>query len=168
MTHPLVIQLRFARSEFVRCVDGITEEEAQHRFLPMNCISWMVGHLANQENTYWVFVAQGKKIRPDLYPLVGYGKPATTPPLAEMWAAWREVTAVADQFLNTLTTDTLQTYFDWKGKPMQESVGTLLQRNLYHYWCHNGEAYAIRQMLGHTNLPDFVGNMSAALYRPEN
>jgi hypothetical protein len=167
MTHPLVIQLRFARSEFVRCLEGVTEEEAQRRFTPMNCISWLVGHLANQENTYWVLIAQGKQIRPDLYPLVGYGRPASTPPLAEMWAAWREVTAVADLFLDTLTPDMLQTHFEWKSKPMPESVGTLLQRNLYHYWFHNGEAYAIRQMLGHSGLPDFVGNMSAALYQPE-
>lgn len=167
MTHPLVIQQRFARSEFVRCLAGVTEEEARHRFVPMNSISWMVGHLANQENTYWVLIAQGKQIVPDLYSLVGYGKPASTPPLAEMWAAWREITAVADQYLDTLTTDTLQTYFEWKGKPTTESVGTMLQRNLYHYWFHNGEAYAVRQMLGHTGLPDFVGDMSAALYRPE-
>jgi hypothetical protein len=30
-----------------------------------------------------------------------------------------------------------------------------------------GEAHAIRQMLGHQNLPEFVGDMSQALYRPE-
>jgi hypothetical protein len=30
-----------------------------------------------------------------------------------------------------------------------------------------GEAHAIRQMLGHTDLPQFVGDMSEALYRPE-
>jgi hypothetical protein len=37
----------------------------------------------------------------------------------------------------------------------------------YHYWFHMGEGHAIRQMLGHGELPQFVGNMSAALYRPE-
>ena len=50
---------------------------------------------------------------------------------------------------------------------MAESVGTLLLRNLYHYWFHMGEAVAIRQMLGHPNLPDFVGDMSEVAYRPE-
>ena len=125
MTHPLVVQLRFARSEFVRCLEGVADEEARRRFEPMNCISWLVGHLANQENTYWVMIAQGKQIRPDLYPLVGYGKPASTPPLTEMWAAWREVTAVADPYLDTLTTNTLQTHFEWKDKPMRENVGTI-------------------------------------------
>jgi hypothetical protein len=38
----------------------------------------------------------------------------------------------------------------------------------YHYWFHCGEAHAIRQMLGHTDLPQFVGDMSEALHRPEH
>ena len=167
MTHPLVSQLQFARSEFTRCLEGVTDEEARRRFLPMNSISWMAGHLANQENTYWVLMAQSKKIAPELYPLVGYGKPASTPPLADMWAAWREVTQTANAYLDSLTTDILQTHFEWRGKPLPESIGTLLLRNIYHYWFHTGEAYAVRQMLGHTGLPDFVGDMSAAVYRPE-
>ena len=45
MTHPLVTQLRFARSEFVRCLEGVSDEDARSRIMPMNCISWMVGHL---------------------------------------------------------------------------------------------------------------------------
>ena len=43
----------------------------------------------------------------------------------------------------------------------------MLQRNFYHYWFHIGEAHAIRQMLGHPDLPQFVGDMSTAIYRPE-
>ena len=43
----------------------------------------------------------------------------------------------------------------------------MLQRNFYHYWFHIGEAHAIRQMLGHQDLPQFVGDMSSAVYRPE-
>jgi hypothetical protein len=53
MPHLLVDQLRFARRELVRCLDGVTDEEARRRILPMNCISWMIGHLANQEQFYW-------------------------------------------------------------------------------------------------------------------
>jgi hypothetical protein len=38
----------------------------------------------------------------------------------------------------------------------------------YHYWYHLGEALAVRQMLGHRDLPDFVGDIdSQAPYRPE-
>jgi len=43
----------------------------------------------------------------------------------------------------------------------------MLMRNLYHHWFHTGEAHAIRQILGHTQLPDFVGDMTVAMYHPE-
>jgi uncharacterized damage-inducible protein DinB len=167
MPHLLVAQLRFARSELVRCLDGISAEDAEKRIGPMNCISWIVGHLAFQEKTYWVEVAQGQPMAADLNDLVGWGKPASTPPLAEMWTTWHEVTAAADNFLETLTPEIMLTHFERRGKPVPENVGTLLLRNIDHYWFHTGEAHAIRQMLGHENLPDFVGNISVAAYRPE-
>ena len=167
-THPLVVQLRFARSEFLRCLDGVMGEEALHRFEPMNCISWIVGHLANQEHFLWVMVGQNRFLAPGLYDLVGFGRPASTPPLDEMWATWHMVTKAADEFLNPLNTADLLAFMEWEGKPMRESTGTLLLRNLYHYWFHTGEAHAIRQMLGYENLPQFVGDMAVALYRPES
>jgi hypothetical protein len=165
--HLLVSQLRFARSEFVRGLDSVSETDALRRIMPLNCISWMIGHLANQEHFYWVVVAQQKAFAPGLYELVGYGKPASTPPLKDMWAVWHTVTAEADKYLDTLTPALLQDFLVRDGKPVNESIGTLLMRNIYHYWFHNGEASAVRQMLGHTRLPEFVGDMSAATYRPE-
>jgi uncharacterized damage-inducible protein DinB len=163
----MVTQLRFARSELVRCLEGVSDEDARRRLEPMNCISWIVGHLANQEHRYWVIWAQGKNLTPDLDSLVGWGRPPSTPPLDEMWETWRAVTRAADEFLETLTTDQLATHLQWKGKPIRESIGTLIHRNTYHYWFHIGEAHAIRQQLGHPDLPQFVGDMSQALYRPE-
>jgi uncharacterized damage-inducible protein DinB len=157
MTHPFVDQLRFTRSEWLRALDGVSDTEARRRFEPMNCISWIIGHLAAQENAYWVLWGQGKELHPDLNGLVGYGSPPSTPPLDEMWAAWREVTQAADAFLETLTAERLLTHLEWQGKTRPENIGTLLYRNIYHYWYHLGEAHAIRQMLGHKDLPQFVG-----------
>ncbi len=165
--HLLVAQLRFARSELVRALKGVTDEDGARRLLPMNCIAWMVGHLANQEHRYWVVFSQEKNIAPGLNDLVGYGKPASTPKLSEMWATWKKVTKAADAYLNTLTPAVLQTYLLKEGKPLPENVGTLLERNIYHYWYHIGEASAVRQMLGHTDLPQFVGNMNKAAWHPE-
>jgi uncharacterized damage-inducible protein DinB len=167
MTHPLVTQLRFARSEFVRCLEGVSDEDARRRFMPMNCISWMIGHLANQEQWYWVILGQGKLVVPGLDDLVGFGKPASTPPLAEMWTAWREVTGAADTYLDTVTAEALTTHFEWNGRPRPESVGTQMLRNIYHYWFHTGEAHAVRQLLGHGDLPQFVGEFGDASYWPE-
>ena len=167
MTHPLVTQLHFARSEFMRCLAGISDEDARQRLLPMNCISWMIGHLAVQEQFYWIYLAQGKVVRPELYELTGYGRPASTPPLDEMRQAWREITAVADTYLATLTPEQLVDHLSEGETISRESVGTMLLRVTYHYWFHTGEAHAIRQQLGHPDLPQFVGNMETAVYQPE-
>jgi hypothetical protein len=54
------------------------------------------------------------------------------------------------------------------GKPIPRQYGNLLNRTIYHYWYHTGENMAIRQMLGHTKLAVFVGNIdNDAPYRPE-
>lgn len=165
--HPLVTQLRFARSEFVRGLDGVSEAEGMVRHLPMNSLGWMVGHMANQEHRYWVMFAQDRELVPGLRDRVGTGRPASTPSLAEMWSVWREVTPAADVFLDTLTIEGLGTHLILDGRPIDESVGTMLMRVIYHYWFHTGEAAAVRQLLGHARLPEFVGDMDAAIYRPE-
>ena len=169
MTQTLVTQLRFARSELERALATVSDGDARRRLGPMNSISWMIGHLASQEHFYWVMAAQGKNLAPDLYNEVGYGQPPSTPPLAEMWAVWRTVTNAADEFLDTLTTtQQLQTHLEWKGKPVPESIGTMLQRVIYHYWFHIGEGLAVRQLVGHSDLPEFVGDLGTkGPYRPE-
>jgi len=131
MIHPSVTQLRFTRSEFVRGLAGVSDAEARRRFKPMNCISWIVGHLANQEHWYWVMCAQGERLVPGLNELVGTGQPASTPPLDDMWAAWHQITGAADRYLDTLTPELMQTHLEWEGRRLPESVGTLILRNTY-------------------------------------
>lgn len=168
MAHPLVVQLRFTRNELVRALAGVSDEEARRRFPPMNCISWMLAHLTSQEHRYWLVSAQGKVLVPEVDALAAYGKPATTPPLAEMWGAWRTVTQAADPFLESMTTATLQTHPVVHGKTSDHSLGSLLQRVIYHYWFHIGESQAVRQLLGHVDLPEFVGDIHLeAPYQPE-
>lgn len=166
--HPLVDQLRFARSEFQRGLVGVSEEDAQTRLRPMNSIGWMVGHMAWHEQLVWLRRGQGLTPRRDLDTLVGNGRPASTPPLADMWAAWSEVTALADPFLDSLTIEALVMPLPHDRRTEPPSTGTQLQRVIYHYWVHAGESTAVRQILGHRNVPEFVGNIDAAApYRPE-
>jgi hypothetical protein len=168
MTHPLVTQVRFARSEFRRGLKGVTAEEGQHHFGPMNCISWIVGHMAWQEQRYWLTRAQGQVLLPELDKLTASGAPQSTPPLDEMWTAWNTIVEAVNPYLESLTTETLTTYMIVRGKQHSESVGSMLRRVAYHYWYHNGEAQAIRQMLGHTKLSQFVGSIhEEAPYVPE-
>jgi len=166
MTHPLIDQLRFARFSFVRAIDGVTDDEGRQRFGSINSASWIVGHLANHEQRSW-FVRRGlEPIRPELVDLVGTGRPASTPAVTEMWTAWKEITAAAEPWLDSLTEDDLHSFFDTPGP--DESLGTSILRVIYHYWYHLGEASAIRQMLGHTDLPQFVGPIgNQAMYRSE-
>lgn len=166
MAHPLVLQLRFTRSEFLRGIKGVTEEEALKRFLPMNCISWNVGHLAWQEQRYFLGFGQDLKLFPEIENNFAYGAPASTPSLKEMLAAWKEITVTADPWLDTLTSKKLEANVISNGKEIQRTYGNLIQRTIYHYWYHLGENMAIRQNLGHTKLPQFVGSIDTkAPYR---
>ena len=168
VTHPLVDQLRFTRNEFRRALKGLTETEARRRFLPMNCISWNIGHLAWQEQRYFLYFAQGQILIPELNEKFAYGAPASIPSLKEMLAAWRKITAAADSWLDKVTVKTLQTRVIRNGKPSPYIFGALIQRTIYHYWYHIGENMGIRQNLKHKDLPQFVGNIDRqAPYRPE-
>lgn len=168
MTHPLVLQLRFTRSEFQRGLKGVTDEEARRRFEPMNCISWTIGHLGWQEQLYWLTRPQGITPAP-VVNAMAFGEPASTPPLNEMWAAWELITSTADEWLDTLTSEKLKTHTLRKdGQPYKESLGSQIRRTTYHYWYHTGEMQAVRQLLGHTSLPTFVGDIhDEAPYIPE-
>ncbi len=168
MTHPLVDQFRFTRSEWLRGLDGVSEEEATRHFGPMNCISWNVGHLAWHEHRYWLELAQGRMLYPQLNEIYAYGAPMSTPSLSEMLGIWHTVVRAADPFLDTLTSETLQDELLRNGQAVGQSYGSALRRVTYHYWYHIGEIQAIRQMLGQTNLPEYVGDIEIeAPYRPE-
>ncbi len=170
MPHPLVLQLRFTRSEFQTALKGVTPEEAVRHFGPMNSISWIIGHLAWQEQLYWLSQPQGITPAPEVN-VCASGAPVSTPPLDEMWAGWKLVTETADKWLDTLDTKALTTHTTSRQepyKPAYESIGTRLRRTTYHYWYHTGESQAIRQLLGHKDLFEFVGDLGdEAPYIPE-
>jgi hypothetical protein len=100
------------------------------------------------------------------------GAPACTPTLVEVWEAWRTITQASDPWLQQLTTERLYATHTFRsamsGQQVELTFGSMLLRTLYHYWYHNGENQAIRQPLGHGDLPQFVGNIDdEALYRRE-
>jgi uncharacterized damage-inducible protein DinB len=161
MPHPLVLQLRFTRSEFQRGLAGLGDVDARRRIGLMNCISWNIGHLAWQEQRYWLWRGQDQILLPGVHEQFAYGAPASTPPLAAAWEAWQTITHAADPWLDTLTSAELlqPRIYVSDGQTIELTFGNLLQRVIYHYWYHTGENLAIRQMLGHSDLPEFVGNI---------
>jgi len=168
MPHPLIDQFRFTRSEWLRGLEGVSEEDGGCHFGPMNCISWTVGHLAWHEQRTWLTRAQNKILFPKLNELFAYGAAMNTPSFKEMLETWHTVTQAANPFLDSLTTATLQNDLLLNGEAVGQSLGSALRRVTYHYWYHIGEIQAIRQMLGHRDLPEYVGNIEMeAPYRPE-
>jgi DinB family protein len=159
MPHPLVSQLRFTRSEFMRGIKGISDADARQRLRPMNCISWNIGHLAWQEQRYFLHYGQGKMPLPKVQQAYAFGAPASTPSLKDVLEAWRSITKTADPWLDALTSAKLGEEVMSEGKPLGRIYGNLLQRVIYHYWYHIGENLAIRQGLGHKRLPQFVGDI---------
>src|SRR5262245_52513600 len=131
MTHPLITQLRFTPQEFQRALEGVTAEEARRRLLPINSISWNVGHLAWQEQRYFLIFAQGKVLLPRLVEELANGAPASTPPLEEMWEAWRTVTRAADEWLDAVTIETLLGPVTFPSGELT-NYGSLVQRVIYH------------------------------------
>jgi hypothetical protein len=168
MTHPLVDQLRFTRAEWRRALRGVPPEDGLRRIEPMNSIGWIVGHLAWQEQWYWLTRAQDTTLVPSLNDTVASGAAPTTPPLPDMLAAWRTVTKAVDPWLDGLSQDALVTPLPQRGRGGRRSIGDSIHRVTYHYWFHIGEIISIRQILEHPRVPEYVGEIEAqAPYRPE-
>jgi len=154
--HPLVDQLRFTRSEFRRGLRGTSADDGVRRVEPMNSIGWIVAHMSWQEQRYFLTRAQGITPRPELDGIAPNGGPATTPPLAAMLAAWKEVTSASDAWLAEQDGEAL---LGPLAPGSSRVLGSAIQRVTYHYWYHTGEILAIRQVLGNRRLPEFVGNI---------
>ena len=167
MPHPLVDQFRFTRSEWLRGLEGVTEEDGARHFGQMNCISWIVGHLTWHEQRTFLQRSQDIVLFPKLNEVFAFGAPMSTPSFQEMMETWRAITKVADSYLDSLTTDILLTDLLLNGEAVGQTRGSALQRIIYHYWFHMGEISSIRQMIGGTGLPEYVGNLDQeAPYRP--
>lgn len=151
--HLLVQMYNLARREFERNLNGLTDGDARKRIEPMNCISWIIGHVSWQQHTCFVDWPQGKESAPR-YRLYAPGSPASQPPLEEVMTLWRDACNEADVWLQAATSDSLQVR-SHPTSPEGESGGTLLVRCIFHTWCHLGEISSIRQVLGH-RPPEFV------------
>ena len=136
MIHPLVAQLYFTRDEWQRGIDGVSPADAIKHIGAMNSISWLIGHMAWQEQKYWLELAQGKKPFPDLVARFAAGAPKNSPPLNEVVKIWFEVTRLTRPYLDRLTTADLEAELLRHGKPVGQSLGSAMLRLIYHYWHH--------------------------------
>jgi len=154
----IVNQLHFTRGEFRKGFQGVSEQDGSKRLLPVNSIGWIVGHLAWHEQYYWLTRAQGITLFPQLNELTAFKGPASQPSLKEMAACWEEVTRKTEPYLENLQEKDLLVCMLVGGRELTFNIGTMLSRVIYHYWYHTGEMQAVRQLLGHADLPDFVSD----------
>ena len=158
---------RFALSEFQRGLEGLTDEEARSRTkkadgTEMNAISWTIGHVS----AHWLGVATyARGDQPSTGAFRFFGPAADPTPLSLDQA--RKVIAEAVESIRWLerADDALFATVreDHPGSQGgKESVGTALARVTLHTWFHTGEINAVRQMLGHPEIP-FVGQLAGNL-----
>lgn len=158
MTHKLIQQLNYAKERWLEGHEGLSEEDAQKRLGNANSISWMMGHLACYDQLMWCELAQGKVVDKSV-DTCAFGRPASTPSLTAMRSAWDTIQAEVTPFLEGLTEDDLNRTFERDGR-FTENFGTVILRQTWHYWYHLGEMQAIRQALGHTDQPQYIGRMN--------
>ncbi len=161
--HTLVDMLNISRKEFDRNLKGLTDEDARKRIEPMNCISWIIAHIANQYYTFFVVWAQGRE-KEERYLPYGFGAPASEPPLEEALTLWRDACSDAEIWLQSADEEGMKAFPNTES-PESENMGALTVRCIMHTWCHIGEISSIRQILGH-KPPQFV-NMYDWLYKGE-
>ncbi len=156
MTHPLVTQLEFTRREFVRVMEGVSAEEGERVIPPFNSLSFVVAHMAFHEHTMFVLLGQGVDLGLDVQ-VAHSGTDASVPSWNDMWTQWQQITDQADSYLQRLAQENLHVRLRQGDREVPEVLGHTLLRVIYHYWFHLGEAHAIRQVLGHKDIPEFVG-----------
>src|SRR5215472_17508110 len=99
----------------------------------MNSSSWNVGHLAWQEQRYWLGFGQGTVVRPEVQEFAT-GKPASVPYTEDVWSAWNDIINESKPWLNRLTTAELVKSIVHNGREMPFTFGNLILRTIYHYW----------------------------------
>ena len=150
--HTLVDMLKLSRQEFERNLAGLSDEDARKPIEPMNCISWIIAHVAHQHHAFFIAWPRSLKIDPGYVPYA-YGSPPSQPPLEEAMKLWRDACIDSEEWLRSVTDEVLQE--KPPASPGGENFGALLVRCIFHTWCHLGEISSIRQILGH-KPPQFV------------
>ena len=163
----VVAMLLVTRREFRRALRGIPEREAMVRVGGMNSVSWIVAHVAWQEDLFWRHLAQGLPSNARLAKAQTGASPSV-PDFQQALAHWREVTRATEAYLRNLSVDALATHGEapelGSENPLgEENLGTLVVRCLMHYWSHIGEISAIRSLVSIAG-PEFVGSLRDCRY----
>ncbi len=120
MTIALFARRYSVRRELIRWLDGVSQQ-----LEPINSTSWIIGHLAVQDQQQGIEPAQAALQDPSHPDFVGNGKPASPPPVDEMWTIWSGFKYETDQNFETKTSQMLTTHQEKDEAPGSESAGRL-------------------------------------------
>ena len=161
MSHHLVRYTQHVRREFERVLEDVSEADCEKRVAGMNSIAWITGHLAGQEQSYWL-ESQGTDIIADLT-AVRNGADLSQPSFSEMYRHWKTITEASNPYLEQLSDEDLRTHFSGRRFFEIENIGSLMTRVIGHYYFHIGQISAIRKILGY-DVPSFVGSQEGAYF----
>lgn len=120
----------------------------------LNAGSWVVAHVAQQQEAYWCTGAQG--LDPDAWLAgveVGFGSEPSVPDYRESLAAFARIRAAAIPYLRSLRAEDLDMVMESAGGSRRgETVGDLLVRSVGHLFVHTGELATIASLVGAPDL----------------
>ena len=119
----------------------------------LNAGSWIVAHVAQQQEAYWCTRAQG--LEPDEWLAgieVGFGSEPSVPDYRESLAAFARIRAASIPYLRSLRDEDLDAVMERAGSRRDETIGDLLVRSVGHLFVHTGELATIASLVGAPDL----------------
>jgi hypothetical protein len=146
-----------ARADLLRAIDGFDDARAALRVAGLNEPAWMVAHLAEQEQRYWL-KAFGKPAV--VAELAGYrrARPDVVLPLSAALSAWRTVADATTGVLLGFEEGGAEAFPPERSYVPAEPIAVLCLRVFGHYYLHVGQLTAVRRTLG-MPVPTFVGKL---------
>ncbi len=149
-----------ARTDLLRAVDGLDNTHGALRLGGLNEAAWMIAHLAEQEQRYWLSAFRDPAVAPEL-DAYRRGRPEEVMPLSRAIDTWLAVSAATEPRLLGLRETELARAAPDPGAGPGESVGVMCLRVFGHYYLHIGQLTAVRRWIG-LPVPAFVGRLPAA------
>ncbi|MFQ5820835.1 MAG: DinB family protein [Candidatus Heimdallarchaeota archaeon] len=159
--------LEIAECNLLLSIKGIQPEDVNKQLFPeINAISWIIGHCADQLDSFFGLWCQGKRILTEQqHDLFRYGasketvKEALPLSFGEIINNYLRISDACFSFLKGLSEDEFRNVpRDHPSHLNQESLFQLIQRASLHFMGHMGQILVIRRALGNPGL-SFVSGL---------
>jgi uncharacterized damage-inducible protein DinB len=145
------------REDLLRALEGLDDRSGALRLGGLNEAAWIVAHLAEQEQRYWLASFGLPEVAPEVAP---YRRGRSDEPLtlSEALDAWQRVAAATAPRLRRLGAEELERRAPDPTVASGERLDVMCLRVFGHYYLHIGQITAVRRWLG-LSVPPFVGRL---------